>query len=313
MRFASLGRSGLRVSRLALGTWRTWGTSLDYAAAERVFRRAIEGGVNLVDVADVYAGGQAEAWLGWMMEHVRRDDLVVCTKACWPTGAGPNAGGLSAKHLAESVERSLGRLRTDRIDLFLCHRTDPSTPLQETVGAIGRLIAAGKIVHWGVSTGRAADLIDLAHVADALAVPRPIANQPPYSLLDRRIEAELLPVAGRLGIGQVVFSPLAQGVLTGKYLAATPPDSRAGDPSRLAGMERYLARRDAVAGLADLARELGTTPGRCALAWVLRAGAVASALFGASSPGQVDDNLAALDVDVSEVTERLERLFPSAA
>jgi len=315
VRYTTLGRSGLRVSRLALGTWRTWGTSLDYDAAERVFRRALEGGVNLVDLADVYAGGQAEAWLGWMMQSLRRDDLVICTKACWPTGAGVNAGGLSARHLAEAVEGSLRRLRTDRVDLFLCHRSDPGTPTPESVRAIGRLVAAGKVVHWGVSTGSAADLVDLARTADALGVPRPVACQPPYSLLDRAIERELLPTARRLGVGSVVFSPLAQGVLTGKYLAAAPPDARGADPARASGMERYLDRREAVAGLAALAGELETTPGRVALAWVLRRrGGVASALFGASTPEQVEDNLGGLELSLDgETLDRLDGLFPAPA
>jgi aryl-alcohol dehydrogenase-like predicted oxidoreductase len=314
MRYARLGRSGLRVSRMALGTWRSWGAALDYAGAEACFRAAIEAGVNLVDVADVYAGGQAEAHLGWMLEQVRRERIVVATKAFWPAGDGPNDRGLSRKHLVASVEGSLRRLRTDRIDLFLCHRVDPETPTFETVRTLGRLIRDGKLLYWGLCTDRPADVLELCSVADELGVPRPVANQPPYSLLDRRIEGELLEVCGRFGLAQIVFSPLAQGVLTGKYLGAAPTGSRAADPGRVGGMERHLApaHRHAVAGLVALAAELETSPAAVALAWTLREPtAVASALFGATSAEQVRANVAGASLDLPpEALDRLERLFP---
>jgi aryl-alcohol dehydrogenase-like predicted oxidoreductase len=313
MRYVPLGRSGLKVSRLALGTWRSWATSLDYGQAEACFREALAGGVNLVDVADVYAGGQAEAWLGWLLASVDRDRLVVATKAFWPTGHGPNDRGLGRKHLRASVETSLERLRTDHIDLLYCHRLDPETPAEETLRAIDDLVTSGKVLYWGICSADAAAITDLCRRADALGVPRPIANQPPYSLLERRIEAEVLPVCRALGLGQVVFSPLAQGVLTGKYLAAEPPRSRAADPGRKPGMERYLERAGPVRGLADLADELGTTCARLALAWTLRSDGIASAIFGATSPEQVRDNLEATRLELAPGTlDRLEALFPPA-
>ncbi len=207
-----LGRSGLVISRLALGTWRTWGNTLDYEAAERCLRTALEHGVNLVDVADVYAGGQAESWLGWMMESLRRSDVVVSTKFFWPTDADdPNARGLSSKHLTEQLETSLRRLRTDYVDLLFCHRVDPRVPAEETVRTIGRMIDAGKVLYWGVSSADVARIMELSRTAEALGVPRPIASQPRYNLLDRGIEDELLPTCRSLGMGQVVFSPLGQG------------------------------------------------------------------------------------------------------
>lgn len=313
MRYVPLGRSGLRVSRLALGTWRTWGTTLDYAAAEACFRTALEGGVNLVDTADVYAGGQAESWLGWMLESVPRHALVIATKAFWPTGEGANQRGLSRKHLRASVESSLRRLRTDHVDLFYCHRLDPSVPVEETLRAVDDLIRAGKILYWGVCSADAAAIAGLCRTADQLGVPRPIANQPPYSLLDRRIELEVLSTCAALGIGQVVFSPLAQGVLTGKYLAGATPGSRAADPDRRPGMEGHLERTDRVRVLVAMADELGTTPARLALAWTLRSDDVCAAIFGATRVEQVRDDLAALELTLAPTTlSRLDRLFPTA-
>ena len=313
MRHVRLGRSGLRVSRLALGTWRSWGTALDYAAAEACFRTALEGGINLVDVADVYAGGQAEAWLGWMLESVDRHEVVVASKAFWPSGDGPNDRGLGRKHLLASVEASLRRLRTDHLDLFLCHRLDTDTPAEETLRTIDDLVAKGKILYWGICSADATAIAGLCRLADGLGVPSPIANQPPYSLLDRRIERSVLPVCERLGIGQIVFSPLAQGVLTGKYLDGPPAGSRATDAHRKPGMERHLERVAAVRGLRTLADELGTTPARLALAWTLRGPAVASAIFGATRPEQVRDNLAALELSLTpEVLARLDAEFPPA-
>ena len=313
MRYVPLGRSGLKISRLALGTWRSWGTALDYGQAEACFRAALAGGVNLIDVADVYAGGQAEAWLGWMLGAVDRDRLVISTKVYWPAGDGPNDRGLGRKHLRASVEASLRRLRTDHIDLLLCHRLDPETPTRETLRAIGDLLAAGAVLYWGVCSADAGAITDLCRSADALGVPRPVANQPPYSLLERRIEAEVLPECRRLGISQVVYSPLAQGVLTGKYLAARSPDSRATDPDRRPGMERYLEQAERVRGLVDLAAELDTTPARLALAWTLRDDGIATALFGATRPAQVRDDLEAIRLELDPATtQRLDALFPPA-
>jgi len=216
-----LGRSGLVISRLALGTWRTWGNRLDYATAEACFRTALDCGINLVDVADVYAGGQAESWLGWMMESLRREDVVVSTKIFWPTGDDPNSRGLSRKHLVEQVDTSLARLRTDYVDLLFCHRVDPAVPARETVATIGRLIETGKVLYWGISSADVARIVELCRTADALGVPRPIASQPRYNLQDRGIEAELLPTCRSLGMGQVVFSPLAQGRIVREGTSAT--------------------------------------------------------------------------------------------
>ncbi len=311
MRHVPLGRSGLRVSRLALGTWRSWGTALDYSAAEACLRAALDGGISLVDLADVYAGGQAESWLGWMLGSLNRHRLVIATKAYWPTGDGPNDRGLSRKHLRARVDASLRRLRTDHIDLFYCHRLDPGVPLAETLRTIDELVSAGKILYWGLCSADAAAITAVCRAADQLGVPRPIANQPPYSLLDRRIEAEVLPTCSALGLGQAVFSPLGQGVLTGKYLGAPPPGSRANDPARLPGMEDHLERTDAVRSLVALAGELGTTPARLALAWTLRPGAATASIFGATSPEQVAENLAALELVLTPPTlGTLDRVFP---
>ncbi|MDX1649386.1 MAG: aldo/keto reductase, partial [Myxococcota bacterium] len=230
MEYRRLGRSGLRVSEIALGSWLTFGSSVDPDASAKLIHKAWDLGVNLFDTADVYAGGAAEEALGRAIRDLPRHRLVIATKCYFPVSEDPNDRGLSRKHVVESVERSLRRLGTDYVDLHQCHRPDPTTPMEETVRAYEDLIRQGKVLYWGVSEWRAAQIVDACRTADAWRAYRPVSNQPQYNLMRRQMEREVLPVSKREGLGQIVFSPLGQGVLTGKYSGGeVPSGTRAAD------------------------------------------------------------------------------------
>jgi len=314
MEYVNLGDSGLKVSRVALGSWLTFGSAVDSSTTKACVRAALDAGVIFFDTADVYARGAAEDLLGEALAEVKRSDIVLATKAFWPMSDNPNDRGLSRKHLMESVHASLGRLRTDYLDLFQCHRYDDDTPLEETVATMGTLIAQGKILYWGVSCWTAAQILDACHIADELACPRPISNQPPYSLLDRAIEPEVIPMSEREGLSQVVFSPLAQGVLTGKYSGGRLPEgSRGADERRNVFMAslRDTKALEAVDAMVDLAEEQGCSPAQLALAWCLRDESVATVICGATRPEQIVENITAAEVELSaDVLERLDALFP---
>jgi len=314
MEYMNLGLSGLKVSRVAIGSWLTYGSSVHKEQTAACIRAALDHGVILVDTADIYARGAAESVLGEVLQGVRRQDVVLATKAFWPMTDNPNDRGLSRKHLVESVHASLGRLRTDYIDLFQCHRYDHETPVAETVRAMGDLIRQGKVLYWGVSCWRAEQILDACRLADQLGVPRPISNQPPYSLLARDIEQEVIPVCEREGVGQIVWSPLAQGVLTGKYSGGQRPSgSRAADEQRNVFMGRFLDDDvlDRVDRMVEIAGDLGVTPAQLALAWALRIDNVTSVIVGATRPEQVIDNVEAADIELeADVLIALEELFP---
>jgi aryl-alcohol dehydrogenase-like predicted oxidoreductase len=315
MQYVHLGASGLKVSRVAIGSWLTFGSSVDSDGTAACVRAALDRGVIFVDTADVYARGAAEEVLGAVLASLRRSDIVLASKAFWPMSDNPNDQGLSRKHLFESCEGSLARLRTDYLDLYQCHRFDPDTPLHETVRAMGDLIAQGKVLYWGVSVWTAEQIREACALADRLGVPRPISNQPPYSLLQRYIEEDVIPAGDALGLSQVVFSPLAQGVLTGKYSGGVlPPGSRGADDARNHFMGDDLAA-DVLARvdrMAEIAGDLGTTPARLALAWALRNDSVASVIVGATKVSQIEDNVAASELQLSpDVVTALDTLFPA--
>jgi aryl-alcohol dehydrogenase-like predicted oxidoreductase len=317
VKYRRLGTAGVRVSEVALGSWLTFGSSVDQETTTRCTRRALELGVNFLDTADVYMRGEAERHLGAALEGVPRRSYVLATKSFWPTGEGPNDRGLSRKHVFEALHDSLRNLRTDYVDLLQCHRYDPDTPLPEVVRAMGDLVAQGKVHYWGVSCWTGAQIADACRTADALGLPRPVSNQPPYNLLDRAIEPEVVPVSVREGMGQVVFSPLAQGVLTGKYRGGKlPSGSRAADEKRGVWMKKHLEPEvlKRVETFAGLAKEAGTTPARLALAWVLSRPGISSAIFGATRLEQVEENVAAAEVAVpADLAARLDTLFPPPA
>lgn len=313
MPFANLGHSGLKLSRIGLGSWLTFGTSVDKATAAQCVRVALEAGINFIDTADIYALGAAETMLGEILRDVRRQDLVIATKAFWPMSENANDRGLSRKHLFESVHNSLRRLQTDYVDLYQCHRYDPETPVAEVVRAMDDLARQGKILYWGVSCWSAAQILDAVRTARETNALPPISNQPPYNMLERSIEAEVLPTCEREGLGQVVFSPLAQGLLTGKYASNVPPAGSRAAHDRFGRFLRPLISAEnlrKVAALGGLARELGIPLSQLALAWVLRLPSVASAIMGATRPEQVEENAgaAALELD-ADVLERIERIL----
>jgi len=288
------------VSAISYGNWVTHGGQIDDDAAIACVRAALDAGITTFDTADIYRVGAAETLLGKALEGVRRDSIEVFTKVYWPTGPNPNNRGLSRKHIIESCEASLRRLGTDHVDLLQAHRYDYEAPLDETLRAFDDLVRQGKVHYVGVSEWTAEQINDAVRIADELGLDRIVSNQPQYSLLWRVPEAEVIPACVEHGIGQVVWSPLAQGVLTGKYAPGqpVPEGSRAADEDSK-NMISWLLRDEVLEPVAEfvaLVREAGLTPADAALAWVLRNDNVASAITGGSRPEQVTANAKAADV-----------------
>ncbi len=311
MEYRRLGHSGLKVSAISLGAWLTYGSDVvEFDNAVSCIRRAIEQGVNYIDVADVYSSGKAEKLVGKALKDYRRGDLVIATKAYWPMSDNINDRGLSRKHLFESVHRSLKRLGTDYMDIFFCHRHDDETPIEETVRALDDLITQGKILYWGTSMWNAANLTEGVQVAKSINAHRPIAEQPVYNMLERDfVEGNIQKAALDNDIGLVVWSPLAQGVLTGKYNDGVPENSRY---TNIDWFHTYVTedRLTRARALSVLAAEVGVTPGALAIAWVLNNPAVDSAITGATRPEHVDQNLKALEIDITpELNERIETIL----
>ena len=314
MEYRNLGKSGLVVSEVSLGSWLTLGSSVDRAGTREIVHRAFDLGVNLFDTADVYSNGAGEEALGAALAGIPRRYVVVATKCFFPMSERPNDRGLSRKHIFESIDGSLRRLGTDYVDLLQCHRYDPSTPVAETVRAFGDLVRQGKVLYWGVSEWTAEQIADACRCADALGAPRPISNQPQYNMLRRGIEAEVIPVSQREGLSQLVFSPLAQGALTGKYSGGKrPSDTRAADSVRNVFMKSFLepetlARTDRLRPLAD---ELGLSMAQLALAWCLAEPNVASVIVGVTRVSQLEDNVKASGLRLSaEILGRIDAIFP---
>jgi aryl-alcohol dehydrogenase-like predicted oxidoreductase len=300
MEFRHLGRSGMLVSEIAYGNWITHGSQVEEDAATACVRAALDLGITTFDTADVYAGTRAESVLGRALKGERREGLEIFTKVYWPTGPGRNDRGLSRKHIMESIDGSLRRLQTDYIDMYQAHRYDVSTPLEETMEAFADVVRSGKAHYIGVSEWTA-DQLRAAHtLARELRIPF-VSNQPQYSMIWRVIEAEVVPTSEELGIGQIVWSPIAQGVLTGKYLPGQPPPegSRATDDKSGAGFIQRLMSDEVlttVQKLRPLADQAGLTMAQLAVAWVLQNPNVSSAIVGATRPEQLEDNVKAAGV-----------------
>ena len=312
MEFRYLGNSGLKISEITYGNWLTHGSQVENDAATACVRAALDAGISTFDTADVYANTKAETVLGEALKGERRESLEIFTKVYWPTGpGGKNDTGLSRKHIMESINGSLTRLQTDYVDLYQAHRYDHETPLEETMLAFADVVRAGKALYIGVSEWTA-DQIRAGHaLAKDLGIQL-ISSQPQYSMLWRVIEGEVVPASRELGLSQIVWSPIAQGVLTGKYEpgAAPPEGSRATDEKGGADMIKRWMDDDLltrVQKLRPLADEAGLTMAQLAVAWVLQNPNVASALVGASRPEQVEDNVAAagkkLDADLMKAID----------
>ena len=270
-------------------------------------------GVTFFDTADVYSGGKAEELVGEAIAGYDRGSIVLATKVYFPVGDGPMDRGLSRKHVTEGIHASLQRLKTDYVDLYQCHRYDVSTPLEETCRTMDDLIAAGKILYWGVSEWNADQIASAVTLCRAHGWAQPISNQPQYSALWRRIEDRVLPASAAYGLGNVVWSPLAMGILSGKYRdAQNPPAGSRAAGSSAEFMDRYFNQPvlDAVAKLEPLAKEVGASLPALALAWCLREPSVTSVIVGATKPEHVDDNVAAAELDVDPtVFERMDAIL----
>jgi aryl-alcohol dehydrogenase-like predicted oxidoreductase len=317
--YRQLGASDLRVSEISLGSWLTYGVGVERDRAADCVHRAFDEGINFIDTANVYGRGTAEEFLGETLAERPRDSYVLATKLYFPMTDSDR--GLSRSQVEKQLDASLRRLRTDYVDLYQCHRYDPNTPLEETMRALGDAVRAGKTRYLGFSEWTPEQIRAAVHLAHAEGLQPFVSSQPQYSMLWRDIEAEVIPVCEANGIGQIVWSPLGQGVLTGKYRPgqAPPPDSRAASPE----MNTFLAPGSnllndrvlaAVDGLRPIADELGLTMAQLALAWVLRQPNVSSAIIGASRPEQVTDNAKASGVRLDDdVIRRIDALVKPVA
>lgn len=304
MQYRHLGRAGVRVSTISLGSWLTYGNSVEEQAAIECIHTAYESGINFFDTANAYNRGQAEQVVGRALKDYSRDSFVLATKVYFPMGEGPNDRGLSRKHIMEQCHASLRRLGTDYIDLYQCHRYDTETPLEETLRALDDLVSQGKVLYVGVSEWSAVQIADAVSMARQFNLDRIVSNQPVYNMLTRYIERAVIPLCEREGIGQVVFSPLAQGILTGKYKPGQQPQKG----TRAANEEQNMFMKDlmsdktltAVQHLNELAQQQGYTLAQMSLAWILRQQNVSSAIIGATSVKQVEENLKASEITLSD-------------
>ncbi|MBY0098199.1 aldo/keto reductase family protein [Mesobacillus maritimus] len=313
MKYRNLGRSGLKVSEVSLGSWLTYGESVGDHTAEEIIHKAYELGINFFDSANMYGRGEAERVMAKALKSYNRESYVITTKAFWPMGEGPNDRGLSRKHVREQVEASLKRMDLDYVDIFYCHRYDPETPVEETLRTIDDLVRQGKILYAGVSEWTAAQIEEAMRVADKYLLDRIVVNQPQYNMFHRYIEKEVIPVSEKYGVGQVVFSPLAQGVLTGKYKGnKIPENSRAANQSINQFIQGFLQEDilNKVQQLEGIAKELDVPLSGLALAWILRQPNIASTLVGASKPSQIEENVKAVDIELSqEVIQKIEDIL----
>lgn len=317
MKYRHLGNSGLRVSTIGLGSWLTYGGTVDRDGTRACVLRAFERGVNFLDTANVYSRGAAEEVLGGIVGELNRGELVLASKLYFPIGDGANERGLSRKHVRDQIDLSLRRLRVDYLDLYQCHRYDVATPLEETCRAMDDLVRAGKILYWGVSEWNADQIAAAAELCRARGWAMPISNQPQYSALWRRIEERVVPACRRYGLGNVVWSPLAMGILSGKYTDAShPPAGTRASGAFKDMMEDYLAQPvlDAVARLRPLAQRAECSMSQLALAWCLRLDVISSAIVGATKIEHVDENAAAADLDVDpSIFEEMNRILAPVA
>lgn len=302
MEYRHLGKAGIKVSKISLGGWITFGGSLkDVQRARQIITSAYDNGINFFDIADIYAKGASEELMGSILKSFPRHTLVISSKVFWPMSDDVNDRGLSRKHIMESVEKSLKRIGTDYLDLYFCHRYDETTPLEETVRAMDDLIHQGKILYWGTSEWSAEQIQAALDLCEKYNLYKPQIEQPQYNLLHRdRIENEVLPVTEPNGIGLVVWSPLASGLLTGKYDNGIPDDSRFASEEWLKDRYHQEQTIQAVRNLKPIADDLGISRSQMAIAWTLRQSGVSSAITGATKPEQIVETVKASEVKLPE-------------
>jgi voltage-dependent potassium channel beta subunit len=314
MHYRRLGRSGLKLSEIALGAWVTFGDQIAEKTAVQLIHTAYESGVNFFDNADVYANGQAEVVMGKAIKDLPREALVLSSKVFSQTMPGPNGRGLSRKHITESVHASLKRLGTDYLDLYFCHRYDPDTPIDEVVYTMDMLIRQGKILYWGTSEWRGYQIATAIKIAEQAHMSPPVTEQPQYNMFHRyRVESDLAPVCKEFGIGLTTFSPLYYGILTGKYNDGIPAGARAERDGYGWVRERITPERIAIVdALSALAQDLGLTTAQLAIAWLLRRKDVTSVITGATQVEQLEENLAAGDAAsklTNDILEKIEQIL----
>jgi voltage-dependent potassium channel beta subunit len=312
MQYRRLGDAGMKVSTIALGGWINFGEGkVAEDEARKVVETAYDNGINFFDLADVYGKGEAEKQMGGLLQQFPRHTLVISTKVFGQMSDDVNDQGLSRKHIMESIDKSLARLGTEYIDIYFCHRPDPETPIEETARAMHDLITAGKVMYWGTSEWEGAQIVEAVEICRAHGWYAPKTEQPQYSMLHReRVEETVLPYTEPRGIGLVPWSPLAMGMLTGKYDDGVPEDSRFGKESW--AKERYMTEEniERVRQLKPISDDLGISRAQLALAWLLREPGVSSVITGATKTSQVEDNAAAGDVNLEpDVIEKIENIL----
>lgn len=306
MHYRRLGRSGLKISEVSLGTWVTYGNQIDEGSSLNILRNAYDLGVNFFDNADIIANGQAEVILSKLISAVGRESLILSSKVFWPTFPGPNGRGLSRKHITESVNATLKRLGTDYIDLYYCHRFDQDTPIEEVVFSMDTLIRQGKVLYWGTSEWKPWQVTSAIATARQYNLIPPTMEQPQYNMFHRRrLETELYPLYKEFGLGLTTWSPLYYGVLTGKYTNGVPEGSRASMDSMSWILDRITPQRvQIVEQLIKLGEELGITTAQLAIAWLLRRKELSCVITGATTVEQLKENIGAAEI-LDKLTENV--------
>ena len=315
MSYRSMGNSGLKLSAFGLGGWTTYGGSVtDEALVAAIIKRAYDAGINFYDIADIYAKGESEKAMGKVLRQFPRHTLVISTKVFWPMSEDVNDKGLSRKHIMESIDKSLQRIGTDYVDLYFCHRPDPETPIAETVRAMDDLVRRGKVLYWGTSEWSGAQIREASAIANRLGLYAPQVEQPQLSLLEHRIfESDTQPAAEAHGMGLVTWSPLASGLLSGKYDEGLPEGARLSRVDWLRDKLLTDENRERVKQLKDAIQGLGCSRAQLALAWVASRRGVSSVITGATSVAQLEENLGALEIEITPaIAARLDALFPAA-
>jgi voltage-dependent potassium channel beta subunit len=317
LEYRNMGRCGLKLSALSLGAWVTFGDQIEATMASDLIHRAYDAGVNFFDNADIYANGKAEEVMGAAIKDLQRESLVISSKVYWRTMPGPNGKGLSRKHIMQSCEASLRKMGLDYLDIYFCHRYDPETPLEEVVRAMDDLIRQGKVLYWGTSEWRAAQIAHAHGIASQMGCYAPAVEQPQYNMFERRkLEDELIPAADDFGFGMVTWSPLKFGLLSGKYNQGDPDEETRLTREPEWGEQVVTPQRlEKVRQLTEIASDLGASTAQLAIAWLLRMPQVSSVITGATQPAHLEDNLAAIDVVekiTPDVLDQIEQILDSS-